>query len=107
MYHWYKLLKRWFNSSGSEINCNGLIYGKGAEEDFLISESFPKLFWIGFLEVLPIIIGLLLSEHLSPLLFSCDYLIISVMVSLFIAFKFRKDVPESPISIQNADQLKK
>lgn len=66
-----------------------------------------KMHWIGFLELLPIVIGAIATDNLKPFLFLCDYLLIGIVLCIIIAYIFKDEVPHQPISIANSEETKK
>jgi hypothetical protein len=57
-----------------------------------------NLFWIGALEVLLILLGVIATENLKPFLFTFDYAVTGIIMSIIVAYIFRNDVPDQPIS---------
>jgi hypothetical protein len=85
----------------SIINKNdNLIAGSNWEESISYYPD-PELYSIGFWEVVPIIAGILLSVYIRPFLFSDDYTVIGIIISLIVAYQFRNDVPDQPISLRH------
>lgn len=52
---------------------------------------------IGFLELAPLVLGILLTEKCAPLLFRLDYLLAGFLVSMLVMFYLGKYAPQLPI----------
>lgn len=103
MYHWYLLIKSQLADSNILKRGNQLTLRNETEDDLIGVEPDKKLFWIGFIEVLPLIIGVLLTDYFKSLIFSYDYVVMGLMASIIIAYIIRKDIPDQPISIQTSE----
>ncbi len=85
---------------------NRLICGNDKAYDHIRSEPLETLFWIGLIEVLPLITGSLFTGYFKHLLFPFDYLVMGLIVSIILAYIVRKDIPHLPVSLQTQKKEK-
>lgn len=104
MYHWYILIRNKYHSEILHQNELRLI-SNGDKHSYSFTDKIDsKLFWIGSLEVLPILLGVIATENVKPFLFTFDYAVIGVTMSIIVAYIFRNDVPDQPISLNNKEE---
>jgi hypothetical protein len=70
-------------------------------DEITLNKADAELYRIGFWEVVPIIAGILLSGYIRPFLFPDGYTVIGIIISLIVAYQFRNDVPDQPISLRH------
>ncbi len=80
------------------------------DNDHLIAEHDPvdntgkdqkkKWFWLGCLEIVPVIAGMTASSF-HHLLFEYDYLVAGIMISVFIIYKAKDKIP-APIGLHRS-----
>jgi hypothetical protein len=101
MYQWYVLIKEKLNST-SFINEGERLFLKA--DDSILTDT--KLFWLGFLEALPTMLGITAMGYLKSFLFPFDYVLIGVIFSIIIAYILKDDVPDQPIHLNDVEKSK-
>ena len=95
MYHWYRLIRSF------HLHVDHLMQEFGKDDCmYHVSTSIrKKWFWLGLIEVLPIIAGLIISGFYS-VFFHYDFLAIGIVLSLIIAWMLKGKSPEPPIHLE-------
>lgn len=99
MYHWYLLVRQQLKNDILFRKSGNLIYRDESELPGKSPISPLKLFWIGALEILPLIAGVVLFKSFRPIVVDYDYVVLGILASLFIAYIFRKSIPDQPIKL--------
>jgi hypothetical protein len=104
MYHLYILIRNKYH--GAKLSQNGVgLVANDDECSYTFTDKIDfNLFWIGAVEVLLILLGVIATENLKPFLFTFDYAVTGIIMSIIVAYVFRNDVPDQPISFHNKEE---
>lgn len=99
MYHWYLLFIKYSTTARTDVK-DSLIAGQGPESFHSISKkTYSKLFFLGLIEFTPTALGIFATQYFGKILFSYDYIISGVLVSILLLQLLRKKAPELPFNL--------
>ncbi len=97
MYHWILLAKR----SSEKSSASKLIAENDDQLRGQINPGIKKQWlWMGLIETLPTVLGFIFSERIQNIVFTYDYLVAGILVSLLLIRIFNKRMPHPPIHLQ-------
>ena len=101
MFHWYLLLKLNVADTGSGFNDRLIVDCQPDLFSQVSRKTYIKLFFLGLIEFTPIALGIFATEYLQKILFSYDFVLLGILLSIVLVRLLDKKAPQLPFSLRH------
>jgi hypothetical protein len=101
MYHWCLLIKKYSTNALTNYNDKLIASCEPETVNSISRKTYSKLFFLGLIEFLPTVLGIFATGYFGKILFSYDYIIVGIVISILLVKHLSKKAPELPFSLHH------